>query len=220
VTVTSSRLLPVPRLHVLTDDRPGRDPLALVDAALTAGARCVQVRVKSLTDRAHHALAAAVAERCRAAGAVCIVNDRVDIALAAGATGVHLGADDLPVAAVRRLAGDRLLVGGTARDPVTARRLVAAGADYLGVGPVHGTTTKSGLPEPIGLQGLAAVAEAVDVPVIAIAGITIGRVPEVLGAGAHGVAVIGAVSDADDRIDATRRLLDAVQARHRPGDLT
>ncbi|HEY1282531.1 MAG TPA: thiamine phosphate synthase [Acidimicrobiales bacterium] len=189
------------------------DRVALARAALEGGAPVIQVRTKGVTDRAAGELAAEVAELCAAHGALCVVNDRVDLALAAGAGGVHLGADDLPVAAARRIAPPEMLLGGTARNPETATRLAADGASYLGVGPVYGTTSKDGLPAPIGLDGLRAVATAADaagVPVIAIAGITAERVPEVLAAGAHGVAVIGAVAAADDPRRATEALVAAI----------
>jgi thiamine-phosphate pyrophosphorylase len=138
------------------------------------------------------------------------VNDRADVALAVGADGVHLGAEDLPVAAVRRLVGPDLLVGGTAREPSMARRLAEEGASYLGVGPTFATKSKTGLPEPIGVAGVRAVASAVSVPVIAIGGITAQRVDEVMAAGAWGVAVIGAVSDAPDPHSATHEMMLAV----------
>ncbi len=192
------------RLHVLVDSE------GLAAAALDGGAPTIQVRLKAGTDAARCAVAAAVVARCRAAGALCLVNDRADIAVAVGADGVHLGADDLPVDAARRVAGPVAIVGGTARDPLTARRLVARGASYLGVGPTYATTSKDGLPDPLGLAGLAAVVAAVDAPVVAIAGITADRVPEVLAAGAFGVAVIGAVSGAADPRAATRELAAAV----------
>lgn len=195
------------RLHVLTDARGGDAALRAVAAAVGAGAPVVQVRQKDCTDRVLYEFAAAVAAICASAGATCIVNDRVDVALAVGAAGTHLGADDLPVAAVRRVAGPDHLIGGTARHPQQARDLVSAGADYLGVGPAYPTTTKSGLPDPIGLAGVAAVAGAVQVPVIAISGVTAERVPDLLAAGAWGVAVVGAVSAASDPAAATRRLL-------------
>jgi thiamine-phosphate pyrophosphorylase len=195
------------RLHVLTDARGGRAALDAVSAAVAAGAPVIQVRQKGCTDRALYDFAARVVEICAASATTCIVNDRVDVALAVGAAGTHLGADDLPVAAVRRLAGPDHLIGGTARNPDQARKLVAAGADYLGVGPAHVTTTKSGLPDPIGPAGVAAVAGAVDVPVIAIGGVTAERVAELRAAGAWGVAVVGAVSGASDPAAATRRLL-------------
>jgi thiamine-phosphate pyrophosphorylase len=202
-----SRDTPIPRLHVLTDATVGIDGLQVVDAALAGGAPLIQIRVKDRTTGDHLAIARAIVARCRTAGAVSIVNDRVDIALAAGADGVHLGLHDLPMADARALAGDRLFIGGTARDPATARLLVAEGADYLGVGPTFTTTTKDGLPDPLGPDGVAAVVEAVTVPVVAIAGIDASRVPAVLASGAHGVAVTAAVSAAPDPAAAVRELL-------------
>jgi thiamine-phosphate pyrophosphorylase len=197
-------------LHVITDAREGRDALGTVSAAVRAGAPVVQVRVKGVTDRALYEFARRVVGVCAAHGAVCIVDDRVDVAVAAGAAGTHLGADDLPVAAARRVAGPGHLIGGTARDPGRAAELVAAGVDYLGVGPAYETSTKAGLPAPLGPGGIAAVARAVRVPVIAIGGITARRIPELVAAGAHGVAVVAAVSDVDDPAAATRDLLRAL----------
>jgi thiamine-phosphate pyrophosphorylase len=192
------------RLHVLVDS------LIVAEAALEAGAQTLQVRIKAGTDADRYRLAGHIADRCRAAGATCLVNDRADIAMAIRADGVHVGAEDLPVSVVRRIVGPRALVGGTARDPETGRRLVADGADYLGVGPTYATTSKSGLPAPIGVEGVRAVAEAVDVPVVAISGITVATVDEVLATGAWGVAVIGAVADSPDPHTATHDLLMAV----------
>jgi len=199
---------PLPRLHVLTSAAQRSDDLRVVDAVLAAGAPAIQIRVKNRTDRDHLEVARAIVARCRTAGALSVVNDRVDLALAAGADAVHLGLTDLPITAARELAGDRLVIGGTARDPDTARRLVAEGADYLGAGPTYATATKEGLPDPIGPGTIAAIVAAVDVPVIAISGITAARVPEVLAVGAHGIAVVGAVVDAPDPGAATRELLD------------
>jgi thiamine-phosphate pyrophosphorylase len=227
------RAVRLPRLHVITDTRISvapppasgreagasdafdavarqRDPLLVVAAALAAGARLVQVRPEvHYTDRAAYDLAAAVAELCDEYGAVCLVNDRVHIAQAVGADGVHLGAEDLPLDAARRLL-PTAIIGGTCRDPESARAARRAGATYLGVGPVWGTTTKTGLPQPIGLDGLAAVCEAVDLPVIAIGGITADRAALCREAGAHGVAVVGAIAAASDPAAATAELLAAV----------
>jgi len=200
------------RLQVLTDlDVPG-DPLVAVDAALAAGAPVIQVRAKALTDRALFALAEAVVMRCRVAGATSLVDDRVDIALATGADGVHLGDEDLPVDVARRLLGHEAIIGATARDVAAGRARVAEGADYLGVGPTYVTSTKTGLPPALGPEAVGAVAKAVSVPVIAIAGITLERVPEVLAAGVHGLAVVGAVTRADDPGQATADLLAAIEA--------
>jgi thiamine-phosphate pyrophosphorylase len=200
------------RLHVLTDLDAAADPLDVVDAALAAGAPVIQVRAKDTTDRRLFALAEIVASRCRRAGATCLIDDRIDICLAVGADGVHLGDDDVPVRAARRVLGDEAIIGATARDPEAARWLVSEGVDYLGVGPTYVTATKSGLPDALGPERVGAVAAAVDVPVIAIAGITAERVPEVLAAGVHGVAVVGAVSRADDPKQATADLLAAIEA--------
>lgn len=198
------------RLHVLTDARGGPGALAVVEQAVAAGAPVVQVRAKDCTDRVLYDFAAAVVDICAGRGTACLVNDRVDVALAVGADGTHLGADDLPVAAARRVAGPDHLLGGTARDPQRARQLVAEGADYLGVGPAYPTTTKTGLPAALGPAGIAAVAHAVDVPVIAIGGVTATRVPELLAAGVWGVAVVGAVTAAPDPGGATVDLLRAL----------
>ncbi|MFI6229142.1 thiamine phosphate synthase [Micromonospora echinospora] len=202
------------RLHLVTDTRPGRDPLAVVRAALgVAGSELVvQVRVEdSATDREAYALTCRILDLCGPFGATCLVNDRLHVALAAGAAGGHVGADDLPVDAARRVLGTDAVLGATAREPATAVAAVAAGATYLGVGPCHATTTKDGLPPPIGPDGIRAVAEAVPVPVIAIGGVTVATVPALRAAGAYGVAVVGALSTAADPARATAELLGALR---------
>ena len=200
------------RLHVVTDTRPGRDPVRVVSAALDAGAPVVQVRGKQLPDRELYELADRVAALCAARGATCVVNDRPDVARAVDAAGVHVGADDLPVDAARRVLGPDALVGATARDVATARAHEAAGASYLGVGPAYATTTKRGLPEPLGPEGVGVIAHAVGIPVVAVAAVTAARVGELVAAGAHGVAVVSAISDADDPGAATVSLLRALEA--------
>lgn len=198
--------LVVPRLHVIADCA------SLADAAFQGGAPAVQVRIKDASDAEALAECQLMMAAARAVDGVVIVNDRADIALAAEADGVHGGADDLPVAMLRRLLGPDRLVGGTARDPETALRHQDDGASYVGVGPVYATETKVGLPEPLGPAGVEKVAAAVGIPVIAIAGVTAPRVPELLDAGAHGVAVIGAVANSDDPAAATAELLEALGA--------
>ncbi|MET8045146.1 thiamine phosphate synthase [Micromonospora sp. NPDC005215] len=201
------------RLHLITDTRPGRDPLTVVRAALTVARAdlVVQVRVEdSATDREAYDLARRVLALCVSYDATCLVNDRLHVALAVGAAGGHIGADDLPVAAARRVLGPTGVLGATARAPETATEAVAAGANYLGVGPCHPTSTKPGLPDPIGPAGVRAVVDAVDVPVIAIGGVTAARVPELRAAGAYGVAVVGAVSAAADPAQATATLIQAL----------
>lgn len=198
------------RLHVITDTRPGRDPIAAVGAALEVGAPVVQVRAKELSDLAYYEFASRVADLCAQRGAACLVNDRPDIAFAIGASGVHLGLDDLPVAAARRVVSDDLFVGATARNADHARSAEAAGADYIGVGPVYASHTKAGLPSPLGIPAVSSVAESVRLPVIAIGGVTALRVPGLLAAGAYGIAVVSAISEADDPWAATEELLKAL----------
>ena len=174
-----------PRLHIVTDS------LEVVRGVLGHGPVAVQIRVKT-NDRAAYALTVAALELCRPAGALCLVDDRVGVALAAGADGVHVGADDLPVAAARRVLGPHAILGATCRNPSAARAAVADGASYLGVGPTFTTTSKSGLPDPIGPEGVAAITRAVPgTPVIAIAGITPERVAQL---DCYGVAAISAVA--------------------------
>ncbi|MGW0436181.1 thiamine phosphate synthase [Micromonospora sp. NPDC003197] len=206
-------MLSLGRLHLVTDTRPGRDPLTVVRAALSAAGPdlVVQVRVEdTASDREAYELTVRVIEMCAEAGALCLVNDRLHVALAVGAAGGHVGAEDLPVAAARRVLGPAAVLGATARDPDAALRAVVAGASYLGVGPCHATTTKDGLPPPIGPAGVRTVAAAVDVPVVAIGGVTVERVPELLAAGAYGVAVVGAVSSAADPARVVATLLGAL----------
>ncbi|TDC72119.1 thiamine phosphate synthase [Micromonospora sp. KC606] len=201
------------RLHLITDTRSGRDPLVVLRAALPVARSelVVQVRVTDdTTDRQAYDLARRVVALCAPYGAACLVNDRLHVALAAGAAGGHVGADDLPVAAARRVLGAAAVLGATAREPVAAVDAVAAGASYLGVGPCYPTSTKTGLPDPVGPAGVRAVARAVRVPVIAIGGVTPAAVPALRAAGAYGVAVVGALSRAADPARATTELLGAL----------
>ncbi|WP_327038662.1 thiamine phosphate synthase [Micromonospora maris] len=201
------------RLHLITDTRPGRDALAVLAAALPVAHTelVVQVRVEdSTTDREAYELTRQVLVRCRPYGVTCLVNDRLHVALAAGASGGHVGADDLPVATARRVLGPDAVLGATAREPVAAAEAVAAGASYLGVGPCHATTTKDGLPPAIGVAGVRAVVEAVTVPVIAIGGVTAEDVPVLRSAGVYGVAVVGALSGAADPAHAAAAFMDAL----------
>lgn len=207
------------RLMVITRPRPrcGRSLEVVVGEVVAAGAGAVQLRDKEAPPRE----LLGVARRLRAVtarrGALLIVNDRLDIALAAGADGVHLGPDDVPLAAARRVVPDGFLLGHSTDDPGVARRAEADGADYLGCGTVFPTTSKADAGAVIGVGGLAAVARSVRIPVLAIGGVTAGRVPLLVGSGASGVAVISAVMAACRPADAARRLRGAVDAARRPG---
>ena len=189
----------LPRLHIVTDS------LDTVRGAVGHGPVAIQIRVKT-ADRPAYELTMAALPICRAAGALCLVDDRVGVALATGADGVHVGADDLPVAAVRRVLGPAAVLGATCRTPEAARSAVAAGAGYLGVGPAFATSTKDGLPPPLGAQRLAEIAASVPgTPVIAIGGITPERVS---GLRTYGVAAVSAI--AADPAGATIEFLKAL----------
>ncbi|MBM7518860.1 thiamine phosphate synthase [Nocardioides nitrophenolicus] len=184
-----------------------RDDLSLLPALADAGVDGFQVRAKSLATGALVALARSVVAAVRPAGALVVVNDRLDVALAADADGVHLGADDLAVADARRLA-PALLVGATCRSRAEVAAAADAGADYAGFGPVFASASKRGLPGPLGVP---AVSEAAGVlPLVAIGGITAATAGEVRAAGAAGVAAIGAIWRQPDPLLAAKELVAAV----------
>lgn len=158
--------------------------------ALAGGCRIVQYRDKGATPRAALARAKRLCAACRRAGALFLVNDRLDVALAADAHGCHLGQDDLPVPAARAISPRGFLLGASTHDAVEARRAQDEGADYVGVGAVFRTASKGDALEPRGVRLVAEVASAVSVPAIAISGITRANVREVIRAGASGFAVI------------------------------
>ena len=202
-------------MTVITDEVLAR-PRALSDVvreALAAGAPTIQLRLKSASARELLEAAQTLMPVVRSAGALFIVNDRLDVALAAGADGVHLGPDDLPVKDVRRVAdarsgvADTFIVGYSTDTTDEAARAEAEGADYLGVGAVYATANKSDAGDVIGLKGLRRVVKAVSIPVVAIGGITPERAPAVAKTGACGSATIGAVMSAAEPAEAVRELL-------------
>jgi thiamine-phosphate pyrophosphorylase len=196
---------PIGRLHVLTDftfqQRYAHADLATRAAA--GGADAIQFRQKTGTLRNRLHAAERTAEACRAAGVPLLVNDTLDLALAVEAAGVHLGQTDLPIGAARRILGPRAIVGATVTNAAQALAAEAAGASYLGFGPVFPTQSKRNPASVKGVDGLAAVCAAVAIPVVGIAGVTPERVRTVLEAGAHGVAVMTAVTTAPDPTAAT-----------------
>ncbi|OIJ26283.1 hypothetical protein UG56_013640 [Nocardioides luteus] len=198
----------LPRIFCLVS---ARDDLALLPAFAELGVTGFQVRDKTATTRELLALTATVIEQVGTYDACVVVDDRLDVALAAGAHGVHLGASDLPVAEARRIAdavAPGLVIGATCRDRAAVEAAAGAGADYAGFGPVFATTSKAGLPSPL---GVAAVADAAGVlPLIAIGGISAQSAGPVRTAGAHGVAVIGGLWRQPDPLQAAKELVKAV----------
>jgi thiamine-phosphate pyrophosphorylase len=188
-----------------------RPPLtAVVEACLEAGLRAVQLREKDLAPRELFSLATSLREPTRRHRARLLVNDRADVALAAEADGVQRAHDSLPVAVLREVGGPRFLIGASVHSVAEAKAAAHEGADFLVFGPVYDTPSKRGYGPPQGLDALGRVAGEVPSPVLAIGGITAGRVREVLAAGAAGVAVISAILAAERPADATRAFLDAL----------
>jgi thiamine-phosphate pyrophosphorylase len=210
-------VIPVPhrvgKLHVITDTvvQARFDHEQLAQLAIAGGADTVQLRDKTLSDDDLVAVARGVLAVCRAAGVPLVVNDRVQVAAAAGADGVHLGRDDAPIAAARAALGPDAIIGGSATTDEEAAQVASAGADYVGFGHIYPTTTKRKPGAPVGLDGLGRACGAVGVPVIGIGGITAENAGDVVAAGAWGVAVIGAVCTADDPMRAARALAEAIE---------
>jgi thiamine-phosphate pyrophosphorylase len=208
------------RLMVLTHPHPacGRSLADVVAECCDAGATAIELRDKGATaeELLRHAdtLVPIVHER----DALLIVNDRMDVALAAGADGVHLGADDLPLVGARRIAPPGFLLGYSTDDPDEARTAAHAGADYLGVGAVYGTRSKPGLEEEaIGPERVRAVLDAAGLPGVGIGGITADNAGAVARSGA-GVAVLGAVMGADEPGRAVRDILATTRSRGLPDE--
>jgi thiamine-phosphate diphosphorylase len=184
----------------------GRDLPDLLDAVLAGGCRLVQLREKTMPLDELLPLARRFARRCREAGALLIVNDRADLALAADADGLHVGQDDLPARQARGLLRPNMILGVSTHDPEQARRAVADGADYVAVGSIFPTTTKAGF-QLVGPELIRRVRPEVPIPLVAIGGITAENAAAVLGAGADAVAVISALCAAPDPEAATRAFL-------------
>jgi thiamine-phosphate pyrophosphorylase len=200
--------LALPALYAIVDPLDtGRSPIDLAAALLEGGARLLQLRLKAAPAREVLEIARVVRPLAQQAGARLIVNDRPDVARAAGADGVHLGQDDLPVAAARTVLGAGGIVGVSTHSVGQARAAVAAGADYLGVGPVFETTSKVGALAARGLDLVRAVRHEVTLPLVAIGGITPTTATEVRAAGADAVAMIAALVRAPDVAAAVRDAL-------------
>lgn len=183
-------------------------PLALAERLLAAGCPWLQLRAKETTAADHVSVARRFVELARGHGARIIVNDRLDVAIASGAHGVHLGQEDLPLAAARPIATRHgLVVGISTHDVAQARAAAAGGADYIGFGPIFATDTKADALAPRVPGALAVLRGAVTIPIVAIGGITEPTAREVLRQGADAVAMIGALARTTDPAALARRLL-------------
>ncbi|MDH7569034.1 MAG: thiamine phosphate synthase [Armatimonadota bacterium] len=204
---------PLTGIYVITDATlvPGRGHLEVARAAVAGGARVVQLRDKQAPDSHLLPIAREIRRLTLEAGVLFVVNDRLDLARAVGADGVHLGQEDLPAAEARRRWPEGV-VGVSVDDERTARQAEADGADYLGVGPIFGTATKGDAGPAVGLEQIARIRAVSRLPIVAIGGIQIANVAQVAAAGAHCAAVISAVVAAADMVAAVRALVEAFAA--------
>ncbi len=200
----NSRLL----LHLVTDRSlsQGRSLVEVVAEAVAGGVTCVQLREKECSTREFLQEALALKELLQSLRVPLIINDRVDIALAVGAEGVHLGQQDMPIADARRLGPASWIIGVSAESVADAMRAEREGADYIGVSPVFATPTKTDTAAPLGLDGLRKIRAAVRTPLVAIGGINLSNAQAVRQAGADGLAVVSAIVAADSPREAAAGL--------------
>ena len=181
-------------IYLVTDDGclQGRALIDCVREALEGGVTLVQYRAKTASSAEMYAEALQLKALCDSFKVPLIINDRLDIAMAVGAAGVHLGQDDLPCAAARKLLGEDYIIGVSAHNPAEARAALLCGADYLGCGAVFGTATKADV-QKLGSDGLAAICKAKGLPVVGIGGVTADNYREVRAAGADGAAIVSGI---------------------------
>ena len=181
-------------IYLVTDDGclQGRALLDCVREALEGGVTLVQYRAKTASSAEMYAEALQLKALCDSFSVPLIINDRLDIAMAVGAAGVHLGQDDLPCAAARKILGEDYIIGVSAHNPAEAKAALQSGADYLGCGAVFGTATKADV-KKLGTEGLAAICKAKGLPVVGIGGVTADNYREVRAAGADGAAIVSGI---------------------------
>ena len=200
-------------VYIITDSTlsHGRSHVEVAREAIRGGADVIQFREKNMNGRDLIATARELQDLCRQAGVLFLVNDRVDVALAVDADGVHVGQEDMPADIARRLIGPDKVLGVSTRTPELALKAQQDGADYVGTGAIYATTTKNVASGPRGPELIDRIKQVVSIPVVAIGGITVENAPECILHGADGCAVISAVVGAPDIADATRRLHAAIE---------
>jgi thiamine-phosphate pyrophosphorylase len=200
------------KLHILTDTvlQSRFSHMEITRLAIAGGADTIQYRQKSGTTREMIEIARNMKRLCSEADVTFIVNDRLDVAIAAEADGVHLGQEDFPIPMARELLGEGRIIGGSAATLDEARKCLSEGADYVGFGPVYPTSSKDDAGPVSGIDILKQVVEIIPVPIIAIGGVGAENIPDVMRAGAHGIAVISAVCCQYDPEEATRAIYQAL----------
>ena len=209
-----ARLRAALRLYLVTDQPSlkGRTLIDVVQAAVQGGVTCVQLREKHANSRDFYAQAVALMDLLTPLSVPLIINDRLDIALACGAQGVHLGQSDLPVLAARRLLPPEVFIGWSVENLEDVAHSATLPLDYLGVSPVFATPTKTDTATPWGLEGLQRIRATTELPLVAIGGIHLGNATQLLQAGADSLAVVSAICSADDPRAASQQLRGLIDA--------
>ena len=204
-------------LYLVTDAElgRGRSNFQIVEAALRGGVTLVQYREKNASTRRMIEEAFVLRQLCRTYGVPFIINDRLDVALAVEADGLHVGQEDMPAALARQLLGPGRLLGVSVENPNQARQALADGADYVGASPVFATPTKPDAPAPMGLAGLQELACHTSLPIVAIGGVNASNAASVLRAGASGLAVVSAIVSVEDVEAAARELRQIISEARR-----
>jgi thiamine-phosphate pyrophosphorylase len=211
-TWSSARLREALRLYLVTDQPSlkGRTLIDVVQSAVQGGVTCVQLREKHASSRDFYAQAVALMDLLTPLNIPLIINDRLDIALACGASGVHLGQSDLPVPAARKLLPPEVFIGWSVETMEQVALSAMLPVDYLGISPVFATPTKTDTATPWGLEGLQRIRALTPLPLVAIGGIHLGNAAEVMQAGADSLAVVSAICSADDPCAASQQLRDLI----------
>ncbi len=196
-------------LYVIIDRKmiKDRSPIQVARETITGGATAIQLRGKDMESRDLCTLASSLKKIVKKGRALFLIDDRVDIALAVDADGVHLGSDDLPIKIAGKLLGKKKVIGATVRNLSQALKAQREGAGYLSLGPIFSTKTKKDLPPPRGLKAITQIKKKIRIPLIAIGGINRDNVASVIMAGADGIAVVSAVMRTENVREATRELL-------------
>lgn len=189
----------------------GRPTSDIVEAAVYGGASCVQLREKIGSTREFIEQALAIRDFLRIRDIPLIINDRLDVALAVGADGVHLGQNDMPLAVARSIVKDAMIIGISANSLEDAVAAEKGGADYLGVGPIYATPTKTDTAPILGLDGLRKIRKNIKIPLVTIGGLNRSNATQVIRNGADGIAVVSAIVGAEDPEKASRDLMNTIQ---------
>ncbi|SDP91447.1 thiamine-phosphate diphosphorylase [Mucilaginibacter sp. OK268] len=201
----------IDKLHYISQQPTNETHITAIKAALLAGCKWIQLRVKDQPENVIIEYALEARALCEEFDAKLIVNDHPEIALKAGAYGLHLGLQDIPIAQARQIVGNQMIIGGTANTFEHIEQRVAEGADYIGLGPYRFTKTKQKLSPILGLEGYREILERVrsggiNIPIIAIGGIEPNDIPAIMQTGVHGVAISGAITHAADAAQTTQHI--------------